>query len=182
VVLAILILKEKVNLGRWLAVIGGFVGVVVAANPSGRAALGPTAMVLFAGFCWAWSTILIRMINRSESTANQMIATAGLFIVVCGATLPFLWHQPDLIGWCLMLGLGVTSGLAQYLLYEGYRYAPASAIAPVEYSGLVWAFLYGYVIWQDVPKPHVFAGAFLIVFASLMLVWWEARSARVRMA
>jgi S-adenosylmethionine uptake transporter len=182
VVLSILILKEKVNLARWLAVVAGFVGVVVAADPSGRASFVPAAMVLFAAFCWAWGTVLIRLINRSESTANQMIATAGLFVVVCGATLPFLWKTPDLMGWCLMLGLGIFSGIAQYLLYEGYRYAPASAIAPVEYTGLVWAFIYGYVIWQDIPKPHVFAGAFLIVCASLGLVLWEARAARLRVA
>ncbi|GLS17751.1 membrane protein [Labrys miyagiensis] len=182
VVLSILILKEKVSLVRWCAVSAGFVGVIVAADPSGRADFLPAAMVLFAAFCWAWSTVLIRLINRSESTANQMIATAGLFVVVCGAALPFVWKTPDLTGWGLMLGLGLLSGIAQYLLYEGYRYAPASAIAPVEYTGLVWAFIYGYLLWQDVPKPHVFAGAALIVAASLGLVWWEARAQRLRMA
>lgn len=182
VVLSILILKEKVSLGRWLAVIAGFIGVIVAADPSGRADFLPAAMVLFAAFCWAWGTVLIRLINRSESTANQMIATAGLFVVVCGAALPFIWKTPDATGWCLMLGLGILSGAAQYLLYEGYRYAPASAIAPVEYTGLVWAFIYGYILWQDVPKPHVFAGAVLIVVASLGLVWWEARAAKLRVA
>ncbi|MDQ0396367.1 DMT family transporter [Labrys monachus] len=178
VVLSMLILKERVNVVRWLAVIAGFVGVVVAADPSGRVDLVPTVMVLFAALCWAWSTVLIRLINRSESTANQMIVTSGLFVVVCGAMLPFLWKTPDLTGWGLMLGLGLTSGIAQYLLYEGYRHAPASAIAPVEYTGLVWAFIYGYAIWGDIPKPHVFAGAFLIACASLGLVLWEARSAR----
>jgi S-adenosylmethionine uptake transporter len=182
VVLSILILKEKVSIGRWFAVIAGFIGVIVAADPSGRADFLPAAMVLFAAFCWAWSTVLIRLINRSESTANQMIATAGLFVVVCSAALPFVWKTPDATGWCLMLGLGVLSGIAQYLLYEGYRYASASAIAPVEYTGLVWAFIYGFVLWRDVPKPHVFVGAALIVVASLGLVWWEARAARLRMA
>ena len=178
VVLSMLILKEKVNIGRWLAVFAGFVGVIIAADPTGRADFLPSALVLFAAFCWAWSTVLIRLINRSESTANQMITTSGLFVVVCGAMLPFLWKTPDLVGWGLMIGLGLFSGVAQYLLYEGYRYAPASAVAPVEYTGLVWAFIYGYVIWDDIPQPHVFAGAFLIVCASLGLVFWEARSAR----
>ncbi|PRH85408.1 EamA/RhaT family transporter [Labrys okinawensis] len=182
VVLSILILKEKVGIARWLAVIAGFLGVIVAADPSGRPDFLPAAMVLFAAFCWAWGTVLIRLINRSESTANQMIATSGLFVLVCGAALPFIWKMPDAMGWALMLGLGLVSGVAQYLLYEGYRYAPASALAPVEYTGLVWAFIYGYLLWQDIPKPHVFAGAALIVAASLGLVWWEARAARLRTA
>lgn len=182
VVLSILVLKEKVSWARWLAVVGGFLGVIVAADPSGRPDFLPAAMVLFAAFCWAWGTVLIRLINRSESTANQMIATSGLFVLVCGAALPFIWKTPDAAGWGLMLGLGVVSGIGQYLLYEGYRYAPASALAPVEYTGLVWAFIYGYLLWQDIPGPHVFTGAALIVAASLGLVWWEARAARLSTA
>ncbi|HMF68295.1 MAG TPA: EamA family transporter, partial [Phyllobacterium sp.] len=65
----------------------------------------------------------------------------------------------------------------QYFLYEGFRYAPASALAPIEYSGLIWAFLYGYLIWHEVPQINVFVGAILIVASSLSLVWWERRMA-----
>ncbi|HCH73057.1 MAG TPA: EamA/RhaT family transporter, partial [Ochrobactrum sp.] len=58
--------------------------------------------------------------------------------------------------------------------------APASALAPVEYSGLIWAFIYGYLIWAEVPATYVFAGAFLIVLASLLLIAWEQRQANLR--
>jgi S-adenosylmethionine uptake transporter len=132
-------------------------------------------MVLFAGFCWAWSVILVRLVSRTESTLNQMMATSLLFIVACGAVLPFVWKTPDLFGWVLMIGLGLVAAAGQYLLYEGFRYAPASTLAPIEYSGLVWAFLYGYLIWSDVPTLNVIVGALLIVFSSLCLVWWERR-------
>jgi S-adenosylmethionine uptake transporter len=182
VVLAIVILKEQVSLARWLAVLFGFLGVMVVADPSGRANLLPAAMVLFAALCWAWNTVLVRLISRTESTANQMIAIASVFVLLCGAALPFIWKTPDARGWCLMLGLGVVCGVGQYLLYEAYRHAPASALAPVEYTGLIWAFIFGYLLWQDIPRMHVFAGAALIMSASLGLVWWEARVARLRTA
>jgi S-adenosylmethionine uptake transporter len=174
--LSIFILKENVGPMRWFACIAGFVGVMLAANPTQAPSLLPTAMVLFAGFCWAWSTVLIRLVSRTESTFNQMMATSVLFTIVCGAMLPWVWQTPDLAGWSVMLGVGVVSAVGQYLLYEGFRYAPASTLAPMEYSGLVWAFLYGYLIWSEVPTLNVVAGALLIVTSSLVLVWWERRT------
>ena len=76
-----------------------------------------------------------------------------------------------------MIGLGVVSAGGQYLLYESFRHAEASTLAPMEYSGLVWAFLYGYMIWAEVPTWNVVAGAVLIVASSLTLIWWERRVA-----
>jgi S-adenosylmethionine uptake transporter len=175
VILSIFVLKERVGPVRWLACLGGFAGVILAANPTQAPSLVPAGMVLFAGFCWAWSVILVRLVSRTESTLNQMMATSLLFIVACGAVLPFVWKTPDLFGWVLMIGLGLVAAAGQYLLYEGFRYAPASTLAPIEYSGLVWAFLYGYLIWSDVPTLNVIVGALLIVFSSLCLVWWERR-------
>src|SRR5205085_12411315 len=68
VLLSIVILKETVGPARWLACIGGFIGVVIAANPAQAPSLLPAAMCVIAGICWAWSTILVRLVSRSEST------------------------------------------------------------------------------------------------------------------
>lgn len=173
--LSILVLKEAVGAGRWIACVGGFVGVVIAANPSHSPNLIPAAMCIVAGFCWAWSTILIRLVSRSESTLTQMFATSLLFGIACAVSFPWIWRTPDAEGWMLMIGLGLVATLGQFLLYEGFRYAPASALAPVEYTGLIWAFLYGYAIWAEIPPANVFVGAFLIVAFSMLLVVWERR-------
>lgn len=175
VFLSIVVLKEAVGAGRWIACVGGFVGVVIAANPSHSPNLIPAAMCLAAGFCWAWSTILIRLVSRSESTLTQMFATSLLFGLACAASFPWIWKTPDMEGWMLMIGLGLVATLGQFLLYEGFRYAPASALAPVEYTGLIWAFVYGYTIWAEIPALNVFIGAILIVASSLVLVFWERR-------
>jgi S-adenosylmethionine uptake transporter len=84
-----------------------------------------------------------------------------------------------MLGWSLMIGLGLVATIGQYLLYEGFRHAPASALAPVEYTGLIWAFVYGYLIWAEIPATNVFVGAFVIVASSLVLVAWERRSIRL---
>lgn len=173
--LSILVLHEKIGVGRWVACAGGFVGVLIAANPTHSPTLVPAAMCIVAGFCWAWSTILIRLVSRSESTLTQMYATSLLFGLACAVSFPWIWKTPDAMGWTLMLGLGLVSAIGQFLLYEGFRYAPASALAPVEYTGLVWAFIYGYLIWAEVPAVNVFVGALLIIISSIVLIIWERR-------
>ena len=88
-----------------------------------------------------------------------------------------MWHGPSGLAALEMLGVGIVGGVGQYLLFESYRFAPASAVAPIEYTGLVWAFLYGYAIWADIPRWNTFAGAAMIAAGSLGQVWFENRGA-----
>ncbi len=81
-----------------------------------------------------------------------------------------------------MIGIVVLGALAQYLLIEGIRRAPASVVSPLEFSALVWSFVLGYLIWADVPSPNVFGGAVLIMVSGAFIVleeWRKARSTRV---
>jgi S-adenosylmethionine uptake transporter len=178
VILSTFMLGERVTAIRWTAVFLGFAGVVIAANPSARLDFIPVALTLFAAISWALTNILVRMISRTETTLNLMVASSALFVVVCGITLPFNWVTPDGFSILLILGLGCVGGLGQYLLFEGYRLAPASAIAPFEYVTLVWAFTWGYLIWQDWPAPTVFAGAALILISGLGMIYVENRTLR----
>lgn len=175
ILLSIVVLKERVGPARWLACIGGFIGVAVAANPTHSPDLLPALMCIVAGGCWAWSTVLVRLVSKTETTLVQMAATSLLFALACAASFPWVWETPDLFGWALMIGLGLVATLGQYLLYEGFRHAPASALAPVEYTGLIWAFLYGYALWAEVPSLTVVIGALMIVASSGILVIGERR-------
>lgn len=178
VILSVVILRERVTALRWSVVTIGFAGVAIAAGPAGTTHLVPVALVLVAAVCWSLSVILVRLISRSETTASQMLVSNALFAIACAACLPWVWRTPDLEALLLMGGLGIAGGLGQYVLFEGFRLAPASAVAPIEYTGLVWAFLYGYLIWADVPDLRVFVGAAFIVGSCLALLWVERRRAR----
>ncbi len=178
VVLSVLTLGERVDAARWGAVLLGFAGVAVAARPGGSVPLGPAAAVLGAAAVWAVCIILIRTISRVETTMTQVLVGNAVFAGTCAAALPWVWRTPDAAGLGLMLGAGLAGCGAQFLLYEGYRVAPASLVAPVEYTGLLWAFALAYLVWGEVPAAQVWVGAAAIIGAGLVLVWSTTRAGR----
>ena len=174
-ILSVPILGETVTPARWVAVLVGFTGVVLAADPGGDIKVVPAVMVLFAAFCWGLTNILVRMISRTELTTTQMVASNFLFACACAPMLPFVWVTPNGLEIVLLAALGVVGGLGQYFVFEGFRHAPASAIAPFEYSALIWAFVFGWLVFGEIPKPVVFVGAGLIVLSGAGLLVVEAR-------
>lgn len=169
-VLAIVVLGEKVSAIQWVAVLTGFAGVFVACDPVGIGLTLPVLLVLFAAFAWGLSIVLLRKIALNERTLVQMMLNNGFFLVMAGVPMLFVWQTPDLAGAAMLAGAGAIGGGAQYCLFEGMKRAPASVIAPFEYTSLVWAFLLGYLIWGDVPRPEVFVGAALIAAAGILII------------
>ena len=132
VVMSIFVLKETVGFARWAATIIGFIGVIIAAGPAGSNDLIPVLLVLFAALCWATTNILVRLIGRKEGSLSLMLASNAIVVLVCAITLPFVWITPSLFEMILLFLLGVVGASGQYFMFEGYRLAPASAVAPFE--------------------------------------------------
>ena len=172
-VLAVLILGEQVDLVRWAAVLTGFAGVFIACDPTSLGLSLPVLLVLLAAFGWGLSVVLLRKIALQERTIVQMTLNNCFFLVTAGVPMLFVWQTPDAPGFAMLVAAGMIGGLAQFALFEGMKRAPASVIAPFEYTSLVWAFALGYLIWGDVPRPEVFVGAALIVAAGLMIILAE---------
>lgn len=169
-VLAIAMLGEKVSLMQWLAVLTGFIGVFIACDPANLGLSLPILLVLFAAFAWGLSIVLLRKIAMREKTTVQMMLNNGFFLVTAGIPMAFVWQTPDLPGALMLAGAGVIGGGAQFCLFEGMKRAPASVIAPFEYTSLVWAFVLGYLIWGNVPRNEVFVGAALIFAAGVLII------------
>lgn len=181
--LSIPLLGEKVPVNRWLAVVTGFVGVIVACDVvvNGIALSLPVYLALQAAFFWAVANVLLRRTALQEATHVQMTISSGLFIVFTALALPFVWLPVSAPELALMMATGLLAGLAQFALFEGMRRAPISVLAPFEYSSLVWAFMLGYMIWGDVPASNVFAGAVLIFLAGMIIIAGERFGRRLRM-
>ena len=161
------LLKEHVGLGRWLAVLVGFAGVLIAANPVGGAPLEPVALALLAAPRWAMTTLLARSIARAVSTPAMMFGGAIGFVIVCGIGLPFYGVMPSLAQGAAIAAVGVVGSLGQYLWFEGVRRAQASLLAPLEYSLLAYAIFWGYVFFGDLPSERTLAGAGVILVSGL---------------
>ena len=180
--LSVLLLKERVRWQRWAATGIGFVGVVIACQPGGAVSAVPIVLTLSAALLWAYSNILVRQISAFETTMMQMLFSNAAFVVACGVTLPWTWNGATPGALLLMVGIGVAGAAAQYVLLEGFRLAPASLIAPFEYTSLLWAFGLSYLVWGDVPRTAVFVGAALIIVSGVAVIAGEWRSDRRRRA
>ena len=172
-ILSVFVLKEEVPLLRWAAVAIGFVGVFIACDPARLGISLPIALVLAAAFLWALSIVLLRKIALQERTLIQLVLNNAFFLVIAGVPMILFWKTPDFRDLALLLLVGFLGGVAQFTLFEGMKRAPASIIAPFEYTSLVWAFIFGYLIWQDVARPEVFVGAALIISAGLIIIGSE---------
>ena len=177
-ILSVALLKEAVPPVRWIAVVVGFVGVFLACNPVHLGLSTPVLLVLAAAFLWALSIVLLRMIAKRERTIVQLVLNNAFFLVTAGVPMLLYWRTPTLPELGMLVGIGVLGGVAQFTLFEGMKHAPASVIAPFEYTSLVWAFGLGYLIWNDVPRPEVYLGAALIMGAGLLIIASERFRAR----
>ncbi len=176
--LSIPLLGERVGIVRWMAVLLGFVGVVIACDPGDLKIELPVWMTLGAAFMWAMSSILLRKTSGSESTLLQMFMSNLIFATGCIAPTLWFWHQPTGFEWLLLLSVGVLGGIAQHLLFDSFKHAPASAVAPMEYSALIWAFVAGFLVWGEVPGRGVVLGALLIAASGLGAFVAERRQQR----
>jgi drug/metabolite transporter (DMT)-like permease len=178
--LAVPVLKEKVTAARWAAVLIGFVGVIVASDPSGLKISWPVYLALQAACLWAFSTVLLRKTAMAETSLVQMTLTNVGFLLMTACALPFVWVNVSWPQAALMLAVGLGSGIAQFVFLEGMRRAPLSVLAPFEYTSLVWAFILGYLIWGDLPKHQVVTGAVLIMAAGTIVIISERWGPRLR--
>jgi len=174
-VLAVIFLRERITFPRIGAAVLGFVGVVVACNPAGLNFAWPELLVLAAAFLWGVAMIAMRSIPRSDSALAQIFAINALYVVVMGVASASVWQPVAPRVFSIVLAVGLLGGAAQYILVEAARLVPAAVLGTVEYSALVWAFLFGYLGWHEIPAPYVYIGAVLIVAAGAFVAFSERR-------
>ena len=169
-------LGEKIDRGRWAAILAGFVGVLVIVRP-GTADFHPamllaiTNAVLYAGF-----NLMTRHLAAYDSPETiQYLPALGASILLAPFALA-AWESPQgWLQWSLACLMGVLGGLGHYLLALAHRYAPATVIAPFLYQQVLYMALFGYLVFGDVPAPAVGLGAVIVIGSGLYLFARERR-------
>jgi drug/metabolite transporter (DMT)-like permease len=173
--LSVPLLGERVGPRRWVAILIGLAGVVVIVQPSGVGfGLGPM-LALSAAFTYAVAINISRRISNTE-TSHSMLFWFSLFLIVgSGSLAPAEWVTPQGRDIAVFVVLACGATLGQFLLTQAFRYGEVSFLAPLEYTALIWAALFGLLFWQQFPTPTVLAGAAIIIACNLYIVHREAR-------
>jgi drug/metabolite transporter (DMT)-like permease len=197
-VLAGPILGEHVRLHRWIAIIGGFIGVIIMISP-GSGVLEPAAfLALYSALGYAFCQTLARRVVRSVPPAAMAFHTNATYLLVAsllaviftvfdvGAvqhkSLAFLtrpWHWPSAIDLAAMMLLGSTVAIAMVLFGMAYKSAESSFVAPFEYSAMFWAVMLGLLVFGDVPGLTTLWGGTIVLAAGLFMLWADRRVDRL---
>ncbi len=169
------VLGERVGWARWLAAFFGFLGVVVVLRPGsgmfGAVALAPLAMAL----SFALYQLATRALGGRDHATTTMFYSAAVGTLFTTPVLWWQWREPDPFGWLLMLAMGVLGLLAQLAMIQAFALGPASLISPFLYSQIVWASLFGYLVFGDLPDLMTLVGAAVVVASGLWLWRVEAK-------
>lgn len=172
-ILGALVLGERTGRQRWGAVLVGFVGVLIVAQPGGgHVPLGGAVVGLLAALFVALVAILLRQL-RDEPAGTTVFWFSVLTLPLIAVPYAFHLQSHDLLTWLTLAAIGVVGGMGQLALTGAAKMAPVSTVVPMDYSGLVWATLYGWLLFGVLPTPMTWAGAPIIIASGLFIVWRE---------
>jgi drug/metabolite transporter (DMT)-like permease len=186
VVLAALLLREQVGPWRGTAVVIGFGGVLLMINPHGGPAavlvhgLSPGAgLALLGALLSAFVVIFIRQMSTTERSETIVFYFMSI-TALAGALTMIWWRAPLSAGMAAWLVLaGLLGGIGQICMTYSYRYAEPSLLAPFDYVAMVWAALFGFAVFREVPERLVLVGAGIVVVSGLFIVWRERKLHKV---
>lgn len=161
--LSIPLLGESVGWRRWASVAVGFAGALIIIRPGMGVMQTAILLPLGAAMVHAVYQIATRGLGRTDSALTIIAYTPLVGALVTSAVVPFFWTAPDAKGWALMVLLGVLGGVGHFALIKAFQAAPASVVSPFGYTNLIWATVFGFIIWGHLPDMVTVLGATVIV-------------------
>lgn len=178
-VLGVIFLKESVGPYRWAAIAIGFIGVLIMSHPSGDIHVFGMLVALGAAVLHAILQIIVRYLGRYESTETIAFYFFVVGLILTALPLPFIAVRPTVEEIPLLIGVGLSGAAAQWLLTYAFRNAKAAIVTVFNYSSIVWATLFGWMIWNEWPMPPVIVGAVVVIASNVLMIWRESRLGRV---
>lgn len=171
---AALFLREHVGWHRWTAIAVGMAGALYMLKPSTSSFVTWGAVgALISAVAYALSAVLVRVLTKSETTSAVAVWSMSIMTAVSAAIAWKSWVAVSPSDWWIIAVIGVTGAIAQLLLIEAFRSAPASVIAPFEYTALLWGIAFDWLVWQVLPHSRVLIGGSIVVASGLYVIWRE---------
>lgn len=171
--LSVPLLGERVGPRRWASVLVGFLGALVIIRP-GTGAMQATALFALGGAsCYALYQITTRLLAGQDPPLTTLAYSAGAGAVATSLAVPFFWATPDAAGWLAMSAMGLAACIGHFALIKAFESAPAATVSPFGYSALLWATLFGFVVFGELPDLWTVVGALIIAASGLYIVHRE---------
>ena len=168
-IFSIFLLHEKVGIYRWLAVIIGFIGILVITEP-GISSLN-IYYIFPIIFCLGLSYVAIAI--RQLSTTDPVWLISFYFslsiTLLSFLTIPYGWVMPDLKDFLILSMIGIFGGVANLWLGQSYKYSEVSLVTPLKYLALLFAIIFGYFIWNEIPTIKTLFGALLVIVSTMII-------------
>jgi len=165
-----LFLREHVGWRRWLAVIVGFIGVVIVIRPGGSTFQPASLLPVATALIYALLMISARWVDARESMWTLMLYLTGCSAFLSSFVTPFFWSAIRLEDLWLFVAIALFGTAGMTMMTQAFRLAPAVVIAPLDYTALIWATALGWFIWGEVPDPVTYLGAAVIISSGVFII------------
>jgi len=176
--LSALLFREHVGWRRWLAVIVGFAGVLIAVRPGTSAFQTVSLLPVATAFVYALLMLSARWVDSRESVWTLLLYMTGTGALISLFIMPFIWTPVRFQDLWLFGAIAIFGTAGMTMMTQAFRLAPAVVVAPLDYSAIIWATLLGWMFWNEIPDALTFAGAAVIIASGVFIIWREHRTSR----
>ena len=168
-IMSIFFLNEKVGVYRWLAVLVGFIGIVIITEPSLNSFNIYYLYPIIFCIGLSYVAIVIRRLSLTEPIWLIGFYFSFTIMMTSFLTLPYGWIMPSLKDFILLSLVGILGGAANLLLTQSYKFSEVSLVSPLKYLSLLFAIFFGYLIWNEIPSYKTLVGASLVILSSIII-------------
>ena len=173
-IMAVPLLGEKVGIRRWLAILIGFIGVLIVVRPGATPLSIGHAAAAVGAISTSLGAIITRRIGNSERSVVMILYPMAFVLLVMAVLLPGVYRPMPVEHLGMMAAIGLLAYTGQMLNVDAYKNAPAGLIAPMQYSQIIWASIFGVTLFGDYPDKWTIIGAMVIIVSGLIIVWRES--------
>lgn len=176
--LSALLFGEAVGKFRWTAILAGFAGVLIVVRPGGATFEAVSLLPIGAALLYAFMMLSARWLEARESVWTVLLYLTGTGALMSGLIVFLVWKPVRIEDLWLFMAIAFFGTAGMTMMTQAFRSAPASVVAPLEYSALLWATGLGWLIWDEVPDQLTFLGAAIVIASGMVIIWRERRRRR----